>query len=1387
MKLFPYHLITAFGYFSWILCNLASAQELPPSGLVLWLDATHGIELEPGDTAAPPRVAVWTNHAVSSQTRVSQDHSSARPQLITVLDQALVRFDGQDDHLLNSNWEQEFDDFTVCIVFAPRSNNGNFRGPLAWNKRDGRDYQTGFNIDQNSGASLQLTDINVEGAGFGGARNLLSGYQPFGTLQRVQVVRSADQVHLIVNGKPQDSRPATATRSIGDELTIGARHYENGTGPQRAQGFFHGDIADVIIYDRALTSQESQALDLFLETKHQKLAAEFQRQAAALEQAEHRERLLVVENLPAVQMLVPGFTVDTLPLNLTNQNNLRYRNDGKLITLGYDGNMWIAWDSDGDGREDTTNQFFNNRAALRGPIGMAIIPEGHKLLVRRDNYSPGKTWGVVVASKGKVSAIIDDDGDDRADAEEVIASGWQEIPQNVDAVGIAIDATGNIYFGLGTAAYNNAYLLNEQGQSAFDLHSERGTIQVISTSLEQRSTLCTGVRFPIGMEFDQHGELFISDQEGATWLPNGNPFDELLHIQPGKHYGFPPRHPRHLPAVFDMPSTFDYGPQHQSTCGMTFNRPAPSGDKTFGPAAWKGDLFVCGESRGKLYRTRLVRDSHGNYVAQNNLIGCLGMLTVDCCITPSGDLLVACHSGGPDWGTGPSGPGTIYRIHYSEPEAVQPVAVELRSPNELVVDFSRPLDPNQLTDLKNRISISYGEFVSAGDRFESIRPGYAVTQFQQSVPRYRLPIYSLAIKPDLRSLVLTTAPQSGFVGYALRIDGLGRVDTAEDGQHPSLDLAYWPTGVVAKWQSSVPGSPIWTSVLPHLDMIACQQFVTPEKARAIRDLLRINGRLQLDLQLNLLGWLKPAVQPNSQLDYAPALDDFIQSAKLVLESKLPFHVTLNDQSISSQTSENDKHSVSFEIPTDSSDLHDLQLELETGPALAVENNWLSAQYEVRFKDNSRQTGPIPLHRFVLPWASRELSSDDAPRHIPELASGNWGRGRREFFRSETGCSKCHQVNGQGATVGPDLSNLVHRDYASVKRDILQPSFAINPDYITHQVLTKDGQALSGVISGSGDVLTVADQDGKLLSIPREEIETLKPSPLSIMPVGTLEKLGEDRTADLLTFLLLPSPRMPTDAKIPSPPLRDRQEVINALAGSTETPIEDLTPRKVILVAGAKDHGPGEHDYPAWLKSWGQLLPAAEGLEIDTAMEWPTEKQMATADALIFFQRGSWTAIRAKQIEEFLERGGGLVYIHWAIEAGPEAPEFAKRIGLASDSRLTRYRHGPIELGFDPAVNHPIARNFDRVQFYDETYWALLGDSRRIDVLARANEEDAEHPQYWTMQARRGRVFVSIPGHYSWTFDDPLFRILLLRGLAWTMRDSVDRFNSLVTLGVQFKN
>ncbi|MGY8689462.1 MAG: c-type cytochrome, partial [Verrucomicrobiales bacterium] len=104
----------------------------------------------------------------------------------------------------------------------------------------------------------------------------------------------------------------------------------------------------------------------------------------------------------------------------------------------------------------------------------------------------------------------------------------------------------------------------------------------IAPDFKSREKICTGIRWPIALRFNPLGDLFCTDQEGATWLPNGNPYDELLHIQPGRHYGFPPRHPKHLPNVIDEPSVFDYGPQHQSACGMNFNEPV-NGGPVFGP------------------------------------------------------------------------------------------------------------------------------------------------------------------------------------------------------------------------------------------------------------------------------------------------------------------------------------------------------------------------------------------------------------------------------------------------------------------------------------------------------------------------------------------------------------------------------------------------------------------------------------------------------------------------------------------------------------------------------------------------------------------------------------------------------------------------------------
>ncbi|MEZ6082172.1 MAG: hypothetical protein R3C56_42800 [Pirellulaceae bacterium] len=76
---------------------------------------------------------------------------------------------------------------------------------------------------------------------------------------------------------------------------------------------------------------------------------------------------------------------------------------------------------------------------------------------------------------------------------------------------------------------------------------------------------------------------------------------------------------------------------------------------------------MTGYSRGKIYRTQLIKTPAG-YVAQNQLLACLNMLPADACISPQGDLVIATHSGSPDWGSGPAGSGKLFKVSYSDRE-----------------------------------------------------------------------------------------------------------------------------------------------------------------------------------------------------------------------------------------------------------------------------------------------------------------------------------------------------------------------------------------------------------------------------------------------------------------------------------------------------------------------------------------------------------------------------------------------------------------------------------------------------------------------------------------------------------------------------------------------
>jgi type 1 glutamine amidotransferase len=291
-------------------------------------------------------------------------------------------------------------------------------------------------------------------------------------------------------------------------------------------------------------------------------------------------------------------------------------------------------------------------------------------------------------------------------------------------------------------------------------------------------------------------------------------------------------------------------------------------------------------------------------------------------------------------------------------------------------------------------------------------------------------------------------------------------------------------------------------------------------------------------------------------------------------------------------------------------------------------------------------------------------------------------------------------------------------------------------------------------------------------------------------------MNDRRTIRVLLFLSVVGPcaltchaeepfRMPvysTEAHVP--PVRSRDEVERVLAGAdAAAAAEDQKagPLRIVLVAGPKDHDAGEHDYPAWQKVWSRLLARAPNTTVDTAWEFPSQEQIDNADVLVFFQRGRWDNERAAAIDPFLARGGGAVYVHWAVDGRGGQEEFARRIGLASLGGSIKYRHGAMDIDLRPGAGHPITRNIDRIELEDEAYWELTGDPSRLNLLGTSIEDGVLQPIFWTIEHGPGRVFVSIPGHYSWTFDDPLFRTLLLRGIAWTGHRNVDRFNELVTL------
>jgi len=247
-----------------------------------------------------------------------------------------------------------------------------------------------------------------------------------------------------------------------------------------------------------------------------------------------------------------------------------------------------------------------------------------------------------------------------------------------------------------------------------------------------------------------------------------------------------------------------------------------------------------------------------------------------------------------------------------------------------------------------------------------------------------------------------------------------------------------------------------------------------------------------------------------------------------------------------------------------------------------------------------------------------------------------------------------------------------------------------------------------------------------------------------------------------------------------PAVRSRAEIEAVLAkapkGASQVAAKPLT---VLLLADKKDHGPGAHDYPIWQENWTKLLGGSPGVKVLTAQHWPTEEQFKAADVITAYCYVKWDTQRIEQVRNYLARGKGFVLIHSATWTKPKpSAEVATVTGVGG---FQRWRHGVIKLQIEKP-DHPICVGLPReIEFDDEPYWPPTPDpvAPGYTVLAVSPEQDGPQPVFWTCQPAGGRVFGCVPGHYTYTFDDPYFRILLLRGIAWAGGTNPYRFDPLV--------
>lgn len=257
-----------------------------------------------------------------------------------------------------------------------------------------------------------------------------------------------------------------------------------------------------------------------------------------------------------------------------------------------------------------------------------------------------------------------------------------------------------------------------------------------------------------------------------------------------------------------------------------------------------------------------------------------------------------------------------------------------------------------------------------------------------------------------------------------------------------------------------------------------------------------------------------------------------------------------------------------------------------------------------------------------------------------------------------------------------------------------------------------------------------------------------------------------------------------------------------LAGSFALAEDPAAPRKIVLIAGKKSHGPGAHDYERTMRLFKVMLDnsnVADRVRVEVHENgWPAdETTLDDADTIIFNSDGRdgdkfsdvpfVVGERMQVIQKQIDRGCGMMTMHFSTFVNDEQGKSVLQwIGGYFDwqddagkanwfSKISQIE--TLELA---AKDHAISRGVPRmVQLRDEVYWKLrfLPEDKRRTPIWRAIDVKDEDPTASTVawaieRADGGRGFGTSVGHSYRLWQDDGIRKLFLNAILWTAKAEI---------------